>query len=136
MQPCRSSTVRIASCQRAITRRRDSGSSRSPSGVDSIRSQKRTVTTFRTARGGACSRTRGAAQPEQNWASSAFCRPQWLQTATNPSLGRLTTEAQRGLEGVHAAGLLSMPFKVPQERRHVLLGHAREELPLLALSRA
>jgi hypothetical protein len=73
--PCRSRAVRIDSCQRASTRRSDSGSSRSPSGVESTMSQKSSVTVLRTARGAAGSATSGAAQPEQKRASSAFCRP-------------------------------------------------------------
>ena len=48
--PCRSTISRISSKYRPIVRRIASGSSRSPSAVDPVTSQKTTVTVLRTSR--------------------------------------------------------------------------------------
>ena len=49
-EPWRSRTPFISSKYRDMTRRSDSGSSRSPSAVDPVTSAKRTVTVLRTSR--------------------------------------------------------------------------------------
>ena len=73
--PCRSTIAFAVSKYRAITRRRLSGSIRSPSAVEPVTSQKRTVTVLRTSRRGAAS-TRGAPHESQKRASSRFSAPQ------------------------------------------------------------
>src|SRR5580658_1308498 len=76
--PCCSITFRAASKYRRITSRRLSGSSRSPSAVEPVTSQKSTVTVLRWAREGAVVFS-DAPHPLQKAASSAFSRPQLLQ---------------------------------------------------------
>ena len=73
--PWSSISARIASKYRAMTFRRDSGSSCSPSWVDPVTSQKRIVTVFRTSSAGEAA---GSAEPqfEQNFASAALAAPQ------------------------------------------------------------
>src|ERR687886_2125968 len=66
-----------------MTRRSDSGSSRSPSGVESTMSEKTTVTVFRTSCAeGACAS--GAAQAWQNRAPPGFACPQFGHAAISP----------------------------------------------------
>jgi hypothetical protein len=66
--------VRIASNQPAITRRSASGSRLSPSRVESVTSQKSTVTVFR-ADGAGLVRASGAPQFEQKFADGRFGSP-------------------------------------------------------------
>jgi|GEM_PF-5888345 len=75
--PWRSSTARMASNQRAITRPSDSGSSRSPRLVDPARSLNTTVTTLRASRPPAAAS--GVPQLRQNLARSGFSSPQTAQ---------------------------------------------------------
>src|SRR4029077_10018467 len=78
--PCRSRAARISSKYRDITRRSDSGSSRSPIAVDPVTSQKTTVTVLRVS----CCATgsaSGAAHAGQNAKSSGLSRPQFAQVS-------------------------------------------------------
>ena len=83
--PCRSRTTRIASNQRPMIERRDSGSRRSPSPVDPVTSANTTVTTLRISRMGS-----GAASPPphdmQNRAASGFSVPHPAQVVMSRSL--------------------------------------------------
>ena len=95
--PCRSSVACIASKYRHITRRSDSGSSRSPSAVEPTTSVKTTVTTFRVSAslGWASSRS---PQASQNRASASFSRPQEPQTMSadpTPKARQSAEEAER-----------------------------------------
>ena len=79
--PWRSSAARISSKYRDMTRRSDSGSSRSPIAVEPVTSQKTTVTVLRVsccAAGGA----NGAAHEGQKAKSSGLSRPQFAQVST------------------------------------------------------
>jgi hypothetical protein len=76
--PWRSSTARMASNQRAITRPSDSGSSRSPRLVDPARSLNTTVTTLRVSRPPAAAAS-GVPQLRQNLARAGFSSPQAAQ---------------------------------------------------------
>ena len=78
--PWRSSTLRATPKYRSITRRRDSESSRSPSAVDPVTSQKRIVTTLRSSRTSATAS--GAPQESQKRAPSRFSCPQAAQVVT------------------------------------------------------
>ena len=78
--PWRSSAARISSKYRDMTRRSDSGSSRSPIAVEPVTSQKTTVTVLRVS----CCTARdvsGAAQAGQNAKSSGLSRPQFAQVS-------------------------------------------------------
>ena len=74
--PWLSITAAISSKYRPITRRRASGSSRSPSAVEPVTSAKTIVTTFRTSAAGASASPSGVAQFWQKRALSAFSSPQ------------------------------------------------------------
>ena len=80
--PWRSSTVRISSKYRPITRRIDSGSSCSPSEVEPVTSANRTVTVLRTSPPGAAGSPSGAEQKGQNTKSAGLSRPQLGQVRT------------------------------------------------------
>ncbi len=84
--PWSSISARIASKYLAMTFRRDSGSSCSPSCVDPVTSQKRIVTVFRTSSAG---EDAGSAEPqfEQNLASAALAAPQVEHAVMRRSLG-------------------------------------------------
>jgi hypothetical protein len=82
--PWRSSTARVASNQRAITRPSDSGSRRSPRLVDPARSLNTTVTTLRVFRPPAAVAS-GVPQLRQNRARAGFSSPQTAQ-ATMPGV--------------------------------------------------
>ena len=79
--PWRSMAWRIASKYRAMTRRVDSGSSRSPIAVEPVTSQNSTVTVLRTSRGGGVSAS-SAPQDPQKRKPSGFSCPQFAQTVT------------------------------------------------------
>src|SRR6266545_5592833 len=72
-------TAFICSKYRDITRRTDSGSSRSPSAVEETTSEKSTVTVFLTSRAGTTG-SRAVPQPGQNRASSGLSLPHALHT--------------------------------------------------------
>ena len=110
--PWSSISARIASKYLAMTFRRDSGSSCSPSCVDPVTSQKRIVTVFRTSSAG---EDAGSAEPqfEQNLASAGLAAPQEEHAVMRRSLGRLDAgEKAIGLMGANidqqylAAGLV------------------------------
>src|SRR5258707_11198264 len=91
--PCRSRTSRIASNQRPMIDRRDSGSSRWPRLVEPVTSAKTTVRTLRASRAGAAA---ASAVPHdmQNRAASGFGVPQVGQVTTMRSLeSRVADEA-------------------------------------------
>ena len=77
--PWRSTITFAVSKYRAITRRRLSGSIRSPSAVEPVTSQKRTVTTLRVSRTTPGS-GRAAPQESQKRAPFRFSAPQLGQT--------------------------------------------------------
>ena len=78
--PCRSITARISSKKRVMTRRTDSGSSRSPRGVEPTTSQNRTVTVLRASPATGAGVGSGAAQDMQNRARAGFDSPQDVHT--------------------------------------------------------
>jgi hypothetical protein len=75
LAPWRSRTPRAVSKYRDISLRVASGSSRSPSAVDPVTSQKSTDTVLRTSRAGV-SLSSGEPQLEQNRAPASFSLPQ------------------------------------------------------------
>ena len=79
--PCRRSTPLIASNQRDMTRRSDSGSSCSPRRVEPATSQNRTVTTFRAEGGAGAACASGAPQARQKFADGGFCSPHLTHAA-------------------------------------------------------
>jgi hypothetical protein len=79
--PCDASTAAMRSKYRVITERSASGSSRSPSAVESATSQNRTVTVLRTSRAGAGAASSLVPHSEQNFASCAFPWPQLGQAS-------------------------------------------------------
>src|SRR6266540_885695 len=104
--PCRSSTARMASNQRAITRLSDSGSRRSPRLVDPATSLKTTVTVLRVSR--PVSRVPSAVpQFRQNRARLGFSTPQLGQVTTTPVSAIAAEHAEQlaGLRGRHEVAL-------------------------------
>src|SRR6266542_1017630 len=104
--PCRSSTARMASNQRAITRLSDSGSRRSPRLVDPATSLKTTVTVLRVSR--PVSRVPSAVpQFRQNRARLGFSTPQLRQVTTTPVSAIAAEHAEQlaGLRGRHEVAL-------------------------------
>ncbi len=71
--PCSSTTARIVTKKRSITRRSDSGSVRSPSGVDPTMSTNTMLTVLRASPSG--SGCRRAPQAKQKRARSGFSSP-------------------------------------------------------------
>ena len=74
--PWRSSTARISSKYRVMTRRSDSGSSFSPRDVDPVTSVNTTVTVLRTSRASAEGAESSAPHAKQNRAMSGLSWPQ------------------------------------------------------------
>src|SRR5213593_792147 len=87
--PWRSTTAFIASKYPVITRRRASGSMRSPRAVDPATSQNRMVTVLRTSRGAASAKD--DPQARQNRALAGFSVPQLAQVGTFENIGLETT---------------------------------------------
>src|SRR5450759_2358148 len=84
--PWRSRTARIASNQRPMIARSDSGSSRSPRWVEPVTSANTTVTTLRTSRLGSGA-VRAPPHAMQNRATSGFGVPQLVQADIARSVG-------------------------------------------------
>ena len=78
--PCLASSVWAAPYQRPITWERASGSSRSPSPVEPLRSLKTTVTTLRAPAGRPATAGRGRPQARQKRARSGFGSAQFGQS--------------------------------------------------------
>jgi hypothetical protein len=86
--PNRSSSDRRRAWYGDSTAWTSSGSSRSARAVNPTRSAKSTVTTFRSVRPAGCASASGVPHSEQNFASEAFSRPQFVQILTVEAYGR------------------------------------------------
>src|ERR671936_804411 len=114
--PCFSSTARIVLKYSFRSERSVSVSRRSASGVEPLRSEKTTVTIFRTSSGTTCVSPSGEPHIPQMRNRSGFSSPQLGQICTGrvyarPLRGRAYVLAGRGLDQVRRGG--SPPWRYP-----------------------